>query len=219
MSSKVQELTATTTVVGTDVLYVVADPGGTPLDRKLTFTQLVTTLGQLSPVVRLGTSTTYAKMGGTVFDHYTDTASTSTDGTEDDLYSDTIPANTLTANGAKLKGEYGVLIVGSATATRRVQAYFGGTKVLDSGTLTFASGGNATIDVTVIRETSSVVRVIARLVPGGITQQPIVTYTRITGLDFTATKVIKITGIAAGTGAAASDIVAKTGVVSYLPAA
>lgn len=34
--TKLQDLSATTTLVGTDIFYVVVDPGGTPLDRKVT---------------------------------------------------------------------------------------------------------------------------------------------------------------------------------------
>jgi hypothetical protein len=151
-------------------------------------------------------------MGGVIFDHYADGASTHTDGTEDTLYTDTVAASTFSAAGEKLVAEYAVVIVGSATATRRIQAYFGGSAILDSGSLTFASGGTAEIYITVIRESSTVVRVKAELVPSGITLQPIVTYTRITGLTLSATNILKITGSASGTGAASGDITAK---ISY----
>ena len=36
MSSKLQNLTATTTADPTDIVYIVVDPAGTPLDRKIT---------------------------------------------------------------------------------------------------------------------------------------------------------------------------------------
>lgn len=167
-----------------------------------------------------GTSTgNIAKVGGVIFDHYVDGSSTHTDGTEDILYTDTIPANTLSANGQKIVGEYTVNIVASATATRRIQLYFAGTTILDGGTQTFASGGNCDIYITVIRETSSVVRIKAELVPSGISLQPIVTYTRITGLDFTTTNILKITGIAAGVGAGSADIIAKLGYIEWKQAA
>ncbi len=147
-----------------------------------------------------------------LFDHFADGASSSTDGVgEDDLYTDTLEAGLLATNGDKVLAQYAMTIVGSATATRRVRSYFGGTLILDSGTLTFASGGAEEIWVSIIRETSSVVRVSAELVPSGITLQPIVTYTRITGLTLTNTQIIKVTGSAGGAGAAAADIVAKLG--------
>ena len=163
------------------------------------------------------TSTTTAKIGGMIFNHFTDVSSTHTDGTEDDLYTDTTTANILGTNGDSLESDYCILVIGSATATRRIQAYFGNTAILDSGTLTFASGGNADIWITIIRETSTVVRVKAEFVPSGITLQPVVTYTRITGLTLSGTNILKITGIAASTGAASGDIVAKLGTVKWFP--
>jgi len=41
MTKKITELTEMTTPVGTDLLPVVDDPGGTPLTQKLTFTNLI----------------------------------------------------------------------------------------------------------------------------------------------------------------------------------
>lgn len=182
----------------------------------------LTTGDETIPVVlngALACSSQYSKILRPLFDHYTDVASTGTNGTENDLYTDTLVANIFAANGAKVFAEYAFTIVGSATATRRIQAYLGGTKVLDSGTLTFASGGTARMYITAIRETSTVVRVIVEFVPSGIALQPIETHTRITGLTLTNTQTIKVTGIATGTGAASGDIVAKIGVGTGMAAA
>ena len=156
---------------------------------------------------------------GMLFDHYTDGASTSTNGTEDDLYSDTVPASALADVGYKIFAQYCCIIVGSATATRRIRAYFGGAAVLDSGTLTFASGGTVEIWITLIRINGTDVRVVAEFVPSGITLQPIVTYTIVTVADITASQVLKITGVATGAGAAGGDIVAKIGTVEWKAAA
>ena len=155
--------------------------------------------------------------GRVIFDHFANGASVSTNGTEDDLYSDTTPANILAVNGDTIEAEYCVTIAAHALSTDQIRAYFAGTKVLDSGANTFASGGTANIWITLIRESSSVVRVKAELVPSGITLQPVVTYTRITGLTLTGTNILKITGIASGTGAAAGDITAVVGKVKWLP--
>lgn len=152
-----------------------------------------------------------------LFDHYADVGNIGTG--EDDLYSDTLPASTLANNGEKVTAQYSLILVSSGTATRQIKAYFGGTLILDSAAQTFASGGNIEIWITVIRESSTVVRVTAELVPSGITLQPIVTYTRITGLTLTNTQILKITGEAAGVGAATDDIVAKLGYVEWKPAA
>jgi hypothetical protein len=165
------------------------------------------------------TSDLFNRLPISCFDHYADAGNTSTNGTEDDLYSDTLVANTFLTNGDKVQAEYECEIVASATATRRIQAYVAGTNVLDSGTQTFTSGGSALIYVTIIRESSTVLRVMAEFVPSGITLQPVVKYTRITGLTLTSTQIVKITGIATGTGAAANDIVAKLGDIIRIPAA
>ena len=53
-SSKLQNLTATTTLADTDVLYSVVDPGGTPLDRKITKANFKTALSLVKADVGLG---------------------------------------------------------------------------------------------------------------------------------------------------------------------
>lgn len=45
MSSKLQDLASTTSVTGTDILYTVVDPAGTPLDKKITVANMKTSLG------------------------------------------------------------------------------------------------------------------------------------------------------------------------------
>lgn len=160
-----------------------------------------------------------AVAGCALFDHFADASSTSTDGTENDLYSDTTAADTLATNGDKIEAWYGLTTVSSATANRRIRAYFGGTLVCDSGTITTSSAGHVELGLLILRETSSVVRVIARLVVTGATFQPTATYTRITGLTLSSTNILKVTGTASGTGAASGDIVAKLGTVVKYPVA
>ena len=135
------------------------------------------------------------------------------------MYSDTLAASTWLDNGDKVMTEYAVTLAAHATATRRVRAYVAGTAVVDSGTLTFPSGGTLDVWITAIRESSSVVRVRAELIVAGITLQPIVTYTRITGLTLTNTQIVKITGVAAGAGAAPGDITAVIGAGLFRKAA
>lgn len=159
------------------------------------------------------------KISGPLFDHFADGATTHTDGTEDTLYTDTVAAGQLATNGDMVRASYSVAYAGHALSTDQTQAYFGGTKVLDSGAINFATAGNASVRVEVIRETSTVVRVKAEFIPSGISLQPIVTYTRVTGLTLSGTNILKITGIAASTNAAAGDITAKLGKVEFIPAA
>lgn len=154
-----------------------------------------------------------------VFDRFADGPSVNTNGTEDDLYTNTLAANTFTAFGQKLLVDYCLTIVASETATRRIQAYVAGTKVLDSGTNVFPGGGGANVRLFIIAESTTVLRVKSEFVPSSATLHPdnaaawlpLVTYTRITGLTLSSTQIVKVTGIATGTGAAAADITAVLG--------
>lgn len=157
-----------------------------------------------------GTSTTQAKMGGTIFDHFADVGNVGTG--EDDLYSDTLAASVLAADGDKITATYAGIFVGAAASTQELRAYFGGTKIYDSGALAIgAITSNWTMMVTIIRESSSVVRCTVSLSTDFATLFPYSTYTRITGLTLSNTQIIKITGEAAGVGAVNNQIVAKLG--------
>lgn len=165
-----------------------------------------------------GSSTSVAKLGGTIVDHFADAGNATT--VETDLYSDTLTASLLATNGDKVVGEYGGIFVSSGTATRQLRAYFGGTAIFDSGTLSIGAGSDAWyMQVIVIRESSTVVRCVAIMNTTGATTSAYCTYTRITGLTLTNTQILKITGQAAGVGAATNDIVAKLGSIEWKSAA
>lgn len=164
-----------------------------------------------------GSTAKTATAGGVIFDHYADAGNVGTG--EDDLVSDSVPASTLGANGDKLTAQYALTFVTSATATRQVRVYFGGTAILDTGALTFSSAGSADVYVTIIRESSTVVRCVAEIVVSGLSLQPIATYTRITGLTLSNANTLKITGEAAGVGAATDDVVCRFATVEWKPAA
>lgn len=154
-----------------------------------------------------------------LFDHFADASTSHTDGTEDDLYSDTLVASQLGANGAKLDTTYAGSWVGHATATRRVRVYFGGTAVIDTGNILVSVDAAWQVRVEVIRVSSSVVRTSAVLVSEASPIQTYTTVSEITGLTLSNTQVVKITGVATGVGAAAADIKAWLGRVLYTPAA
>lgn len=153
----------------------------------------------------------------TIFDHFADAGNTGTG--EDDLYSDTVPAGQLANNGEKIDAEYGGIFVSSATATREIKFYFGGTMIFDTGALTLSLSAAWTAYVTIIRESSSVVRCMVSLQTEGAALAAYTAYTRVTGLTLANTQVLKITGEAAGVGAATNDIVAKLGTVIWHAAA
>lgn len=165
-----------------------------------------------------GTSATQANVGGVIFDHFADAGNTGTG--EDDLYTDTLAANTFGTNGDKVVAQYGGIFVGAALSTQELKVYFGGTLIYDSGALSIGvATNNWTVYVTVIRETSTVVRCDVSLSTDFGTLFPYSTYTRITGLTLTNTQILKITGESAGAGAVDNQIVAKEGYIEWKPAA
>ena len=70
---------------------------------------------------------------GALFDHYATNGNTST--TETDLYSDTVLANTLAADGDKLTADYTCVVDIVASSTERVKTYFGGQSVFIAATV------------------------------------------------------------------------------------
>lgn len=163
-------------------------------------------------------TTSNLSLNSTKFDHYADVGNVGTG--EDDLYSDTIAASQLAANGDKIYAMYAGIFVGAAASTQELKVYFGGTMIYDSGALAIGvATNNWDIEVTVIRESSTVVRCTVGLRTDFGTLFPYSTYTRITGLTLSNTQIIKITGEAAGVGAVNDQIIAKLGYVEYKPVA
>lgn len=152
-----------------------------------------------------------------LFDHISDGGNGGT--AETDLYSDTIAAGQLTANGDKLEAEYGGVFVSSATATRQVRIYFGGTAIFDTGALTLSLSSAWTGYATLIRQDSATVRYMISLTTEGAALAAYTAVGTLGGLTLSNTNILKITGQAAGVGAASNDIVAKLGTVAYVKAA
>ncbi len=153
----------------------------------------------------------------TLFDHYASVGNVGTG--EDDLYSDTIAAGKLASNGDKLAVEYGGVFVSSATATRELKAYFGGTMIFDTGALTLSLSSAWTMYVTIIRVSATVIRYMVSLSTEGAGLSAYTAVGEVTGLTLSGTNILKITGESAGVGAATNDIVAMLGTVIYQPAA
>lgn len=155
--------------------------------------------------------------GGVLFDHYVDAGNVTTG--ETDLYSDTIAAKTLSNNGDKLLAEYDGVFVSSGTATREIKLYFGGTMIFDTGALTLSLSAAWAIYLSIIRVSASVVRTAVSMTTEGAALAAYTSYAEVTGLTLSNTNVLKITGQAAGVGAATNDIVAKMGYVERKSAA
>lgn len=157
-------------------------------------------------------------IGGILFDHFTDVGNSTT--TETDLYSDTLIASTLATNGDKVTAVYAGTFVSSASATREIRVYFGGTLIFDTGALSISAGADAwTINCIVVRDSTTSVRCSVWANVTGAALNAFCAYTSVSGLTLTNTQVLKITGQAAGVGAATSDIVAKLGTVEWKSAA
>lgn len=153
-----------------------------------------------------------------LFDHFTDAGNTGTG--EDDLYSDTISAGQLSANGQKIVATYQGVFSGAAASTQDLRIYFGGTKIYDSGALSIGVATNSwTAEITLIRVSSSVVRCSVAISTDFATLFPYSKYTEVTGLTLSNTQILKLTGEAAGVGAGDNQVVAKLGYVQYVPQA
>lgn len=156
-------------------------------------------------------------LGGTIFDHANDVGNVTT--AETDLYSDTLAINTLAVNKDKVVAEYGGKFVSSGTATRQIKIYFAGTVILDTGALTLSLSSAWTVYVALIRVSSTVVRYECSLTTQGAALAAYTSCDELTGLTLSNTNILKITGTAAGVGAATNDIVAKMGFVEVKAAA
>lgn len=154
-----------------------------------------------------------AAVGGVIQDFYADAGNSST--SETDLYSYSLPASSMSYEGDKLNASFAGIFVSSATATRQLKAYFGGTLIYDSSALSVSTSSDWNMEILIIRESSTVVRCVVKVNTTTASSAPYCTYTRVTGLTLSNANTLKITGQAAGVGAATNDIVAKLGTVRF----
>lgn len=134
---------------------------------------------------------------------------------ETDLYTYTTKANTLNATGEMIEMELPVTLT-DATADKVVKVYFAGTEIYTTGTLagTLSTGE---FKITVMRTGASTAsaKVSLTQVAGLITIQ-----TDLTGLTFSGTNIIKVTGQASGVTGGSGDITAHPpGFIKYYAAA
>ena len=177
--------------------------------------QLLTSTGTATPPVYRSLAT--LKISIPLFDHFADVGNVTTG--ETDLYSDTTVASQLGVNGDKLAAGYSGTIAASATATRDIRVYFGGTKIFDTGGNVNSTGGSWNVNVQIIRENGTTVRCNVWSTLTGPVTFSFDQYTRVTGLTLANTNILKITGQAGGSGAATNDIVASMGFVRWDSAA
>lgn len=161
----------------------------------------------------LANGTVRHALGGSIFDYHGDVGNSGT--TETDLYASEIPSATLIENSQKLYAHYAGIFVNS-TSTKRLKVYFGGSAIFDSGALTVSAATSWDIEVNIIRVGSDNVRCSVKMNDTGAATLSLAKYTELSGVDLDATgQEFKITGTAAGTGAATDDIVAKFGHIEF----
>lgn len=166
--------------------------------------------------VKAGASSSFISLGGTLVDHFADAGNSGT--AETDLYSDILPAAIFNTNGDKIVATYGLSIVNS-TSTKQIKVYYSSNVIFDSTALTTSAAASCTIDVRMIRDSATSVRYTIRATATGTNTTAFAKTGTLSGLTLTGTTTLKITGTAAGSGAATNDIVAKLGTVEFRPAA
>jgi len=160
------------------------------------------------------TATTWKQRVYTVADFPAPAFNTST--TETDLYSTTVAADRIGANYRKLvfdaSGDFT-----DATATPRIRVYFAGTLIFDSGALTLSGTGSWNVSVLLMRTGGDVATARAIFTCGVTAITAPVQLTDLTGLDYTTTNIMKITGTATGAGGGSNDIKANFGTITLVP--
>lgn len=151
-------------------------------------------------------------VGGCISENFADAGSTGT--SETDLYSYTIPGFCLDVNGHKIEAKYAGIFVNS-TSTKELKVKFAGTTIFDSGALTISASSSWELEILLIRVSSTVIRCTVKLNTSGASLSAYCTYTELTSQVLTSGNILKITGTAAGVGAADNDIVAKLGNVEF----
>jgi lysophospholipase L1-like esterase len=136
---------------------------------------------------------------------------------ETDLYSYTVPANTLAADGRtvnfEIDGE-----VNDATATAQLKLHFAGNTTLNTGAINITAGSTAwKLTGCVMRTSSTTAHVTWELDALGLATPKFLGYSNLTSLDFTTTNIFKITAQAGGAGGGTDDITAHSWQVTYKP--
>ena len=138
--------------------------------------------------------------------------------TETDLLTYTTPANRLNAAGEKIISVYAGTM-NDVTASSQLKAYFAGTLIADTGALTMSVTGAWVINASIIRTGATTARSIVNISTPGASTASYTKYTSLTGLTFTNTNIIKVTGTAAGATGGDNDITATYGNILWQPAA
>jgi hypothetical protein len=137
-------------------------------------------------------------IGGSIFQKIS-SVGTPNNTTETDLFTDTLVANTLAVNGDSINATYGFTLTNNAP-TKRIRLYFAGTVIYDTGVLTSNASGSVSIQVQIMRITSTSVRYMVIAGSSGTTTLPNSSSVgELTGLTLSSTNIIKVSGQIGGT--------------------
>ena len=137
---------------------------------------------------------------------------------ETDLFSYTTLANLFANNGEKTISAFAGSF-NDVTASSQLKVYFAGVVIGDTGALTMSVTGAWIVNVSIMRTGVSTARSIVNISTPGASTASYTKYTTLTGLTFTSTNIIKITGTASGATGGSGDITATYGNVFWQPAA
>ncbi len=134
-----------------------------------------------------------------------------------DIYSHTLPANSLSNNGDKLICKYAGTFSNNTADTEEVWFYFDGNQLFTTGAI-ISTPTDWTMDVMLQRKTSAQLNYSVTF-NSGFTQNVIVGTGTQASLDFTTTNIMKMAVKMTGAGSATNDIVARFGYIEFKPAA
>lgn len=163
----------------------------------------------------LNASAQNGTVGTTIFEKYTDAASTTSTSIQT-LYSHAIVSGLFAANGDKIVGDITVSIASTGGATKTVGITAFGTQIYTTGALTVATAGYLTLRVLLIRISATSVRCV--VTPSAFTVGTLTpTVTDVTGLSLASTGYTLLCTATVATGAATGDVTAKADVIQFLP--
>lgn len=185
-------------------------------------------IASASTLVYNNTSTKYNYFNGTnmvpldngqcLFDHYAD--ANNTNAAETDLYSDSILASTIKANGDKIIAQYVVNTVINLATDPIIKVYFAGNLIYDGTAASVGTGASVlqlVIDVTIIKSGANTARSIVKIQASNLDVVVVLDAQQndLAGITFTNANTLKITG----QGGASNEVTAKMGFVNLKIAA
>ena len=177
---------------------------------------LITPTGP-STQVKTGAAGRYAGVGGTIADFHTDAGNSGSSVT--DLYSYTVPANTMNNTDDKLVFKY-VGTFANSTSERTLTVSFDGAEVFTTGEIDITETASWTVEGWIVRISNSTVRVYTEFKGMGPSFVALTNnWIELTSVSLDNTSILKITGQATGGAAASDHIIARQGTIEWKPAA